>query len=218
MRYSALLFDVDGTLLDTGPGLIAAIDYTVKRENLHPLDDATIRSFIGPPIQDSFRRVYGLSTEEAWRVATVFRSFYQGDALLMAKPYDGILDVCAELTRRNVPIAIATYKRQDYAERILKHFGFDRFTTHLFGSDFEGKLTKADIIAQAATSLGVPHEDALMVGDTKHDAIGAEQAGMPFLGVTYGYGFATEEEARSYPCVGVIKYPMEILEYFPAQQ
>jgi phosphoglycolate phosphatase len=217
VKYSAILFDVDGTLLDTGPGLTAAIDYTIKSEGLQPLDDATIRSLIGPPIQDSFRRIYGLSVEEAWRITSVFRSFYQGDALLMAQPYDGIMDVCAELVRRDVSIAIATYKRQDYAERILKHFGFDHFTSHLFGSDFEGKFTKADIIANAAASLGVPHEDALMVGDTKHDAIGAEQAGMPFLGVTYGYGFATEEEVRAYPCVGVVAYPREILKYFPAE-
>jgi phosphoglycolate phosphatase len=217
VKYSAILFDVDGTLLDTGPGLRAAIDCTLQHEGLHPLDDATIRTFIGPPIQDSIRRVYGLSVEEAWRVATLFRSFYQGDALLMAQPYDGVLDVCAELVRRDVPIAIATYKRQDYAERVLKHFGFDHFTTHLFGSDFEGKLTKADIIAHAAASLGVPHEDALMVGDTKHDAIGAEQAGMPFLGVTYGYGFATEDDVRSYPCVGVAMSPREILDYFPTE-
>ena len=214
MKYAAALFDLDGTLLDTGEGVLGSVETVIANEGRPPLDAETLRTFVGPPIQKSFARVFDLDEREAKRWAAHFRDLYSTENLLKAKLYDGILDVFAQLNQRGIPIAVATYKRQDYMLKLLRHFGFDRYTSHLFGSDMAGELTKADIIAIAAESLGVAHDDALMIGDTAHDALGAQQVGMAFLAVTYGYGFKSAADTGEHPCVGVADSPMGILDYF----
>ena len=102
-----------------------------------------------------------------------------------------------------IKTAVATYKRQDYAEKILKHFGFDKVCDVICGSDFEGKLTKKDIIKNAMDSLGiVDRKRAVMVGDSDNDAQGADELGIPFIGVTYGFGFDDKADVDMFPNVG----------------
>lgn len=213
--YEIAVFDVDGTLLDTTEGVIAAVEYTVDRMGLHPLDRKTLLTFIGPPIQDSFARVYGLTGDILQEMATIFRESYKNDHLYKALPYDGIYDVCNSLLERGVKIAIATYKRQDYAESILKYFHFDRYSNIMYGADHENKLKKVDIIRKCMDDLGIhDYSRALMIGDSSHDAMGAKQIGMDFLGVTYGFDFKTKEDVARFPSVGSASRTVEILDYF----
>lgn len=214
MRYEAALFDLDGTLLNTGKGILASVRQVVEEKGEGPLDESLLRTFVGPPIQNSFARVFNLNKQEAGQWAARFRELYSTQNLLMADSYDGIMSVCAQLKDADVPMAVATYKREDYALDLLKHFGFNQYTDHMFGSDFAGELSKADIIEQALDSMGVPAEKALMVGDTVHDAMGAQQTGIAFLGVSYGYGFRSMADVEGYPCVGMAEKPLQILEYF----
>jgi phosphoglycolate phosphatase len=174
-----------------------------------------LRRFIGPPIQDSFAKQYQLSREEADEMAAEFRRVYKDIFLFDAVPYDGIYECMDELVKCNVKIAVATYKRQDYAERILKHFHFDRYSNVLYGADFEGKLKKMDIIKKCMTDLGSKdYSNAVMIGDSWHDADGAEQIGVDFIGVTYGFDFQTDEDVRKNTCIGSAAAPMDILKYF----
>ena len=141
-QYKCVIFDVDGTLLDTSEGMLSAVRYTIAKFGLAPLDEATIKSFIGPPIQHSFQRVYGFADDVIADMAAVFRDRYKDKDLLLAEAYDGIFDVLDYLRRSGMRIAIATYKREDYATRLLHAFGFDQYTDLIFGSDFEGRLKK----------------------------------------------------------------------------
>lgn len=214
-KYEIAVFDVDGTLLDTTEGVLASVEHAIRTFGYPMPSPEVLRTFIGPPIQDSFAKTYQLEKAQADAMAAEFRQCYKGENLTKAKPYEGIYELMDELVKRGVKIAVATYKRQDYAEAILKYFGFDKYSNILYGSDFEGKLKKMDIIQKCMVDLGsTDYRNAVMIGDSWHDANGAEQIGVDFIGVTYGFDFRNEEDVRNCTCIGSADTPMEILKYF----
>lgn len=214
-QYKAAIFDVDGTLLDTTEGVLAAVSYTIKAAGIPEIDGNTLLTFIGPPIQESFIRVYGVTKERAQELATMFRNRYKDYELLKAKPYEGIYEAMNHISAKGVGIAVATYKRQDYAETILRHFGFDRYSDVLYGADHENKLKKMDIIKLCLKDMGITDPaDAVMIGDSGHDAEGAGQLGMDFIGVTYGFDFRTKEDVFAYPAIGYADMPAQLCQYF----
>ena len=188
-KYEIAVFDVDGTLLDTTEGVLASVKYTIDKMGFEPLSEDVLKTFIGPPIQDSFAKAYNLS----------------GDILQDIEVFDKLME-------RNVKLAVATYKRQDYAEAILKHFGFDKYTNILYGADHNNKLKKVDIIEKCMVDLGVTdYSNAVMIGDSSHDAIGAEKIGMDFIGVTYGFDFRAPEDVYKFKAVGAAAMPLDLL-------
>lgn len=216
-RYDLAIFDLDGTLLDTTEGVLSSVHYTIERMGFAPLGDDVLSTFIGPPIQDSFANAYGLEGPILQEIATIFRNRYsQTDYLLQAIPYEGIFELMEALCRRGIRPAVATYKREDYALTLLKHYGFDRYTDVMFGGDHENKLKKKDIIEKCIRTAGVSDKRrAVMIGDTKGDAVGAQGIGVDFLGVTYGFGFRTPQDVMSYPtAVGSADTPLALLPYF----
>lgn len=213
-KFDCVVFDVDGTLLDTTEGVLSAVQYTIERFGLNPLPDSVLKTFIGPPIQDSFAKAYGLGGDILQQIATVFRNRYKDVDLLKAVPYEGIYDVFENLVQNGIRPAIATYKRQDYAETILKHFHFDRYTDILYGADHENRLKKRDIIEKSLHACSITdYSRAVMIGDSSHDAAGASQIGIRFIGVTYGFEFRTASDVMQYPAVGAARTPLEILNY-----
>lgn len=210
-HFDVVVFDVDGTLLDTSEGVLASVKYTIGKHNLPEIDEETLRTFIGPPIQDSFARVYGLSGEILQELATTFRNQYKDVDLLKAVPYEGIFDVFEALLANGIKPAIATYKRQDYATKIMQHFGFDKYTDIIYGADHENKLKKRDIIELALKDSGVSDfSKAVMIGDSDNDAIGAEGIGTEFIGVTYGFGFRSKEDVNKFKNVGIADTAKEL--------
>lgn len=216
--YKLVIFDLDGTLLDTTEGILNAVRYTLERCGLPDLPEEILRSFIGPPIQDSFRKAYGIEdTDKLQELATIFRNRYKDNDLYMAKPYPGIYQACEALQASDMLLAVATYKREDYAVDLLRHFGFDRYMTAVYGADHENKLKKADIIQKCLGLLDEPHrqnvrENAVMVGDTENDSLGAQRVGIDFIGVTYGFGFQDKSELALSGCVGGADSAKELSE------
>lgn len=214
-KYEIAVFDVDGTLLDTREGVLSAVKEVIVNHDLPMPTPEVLETFIGPPIQDSLAKTFHLEKAKADELAAEFRTSYKGPNLIKAKPYDGIYELMDELVKRNIKIAVATYKRQDYAEDILKHFGFDQYSKILYGSDFEGKLKKVDIIRKCMVDLGSEdYKNAVMIGDSWHDANGAELLGVDFLGVTYGFDFHSKEDVEKCTSVGSADTPLELLKYF----
>ena len=210
-HFDVVVFDVDGTLLDTSEGVLASVKYTIGKHNLPEIDEETLRTFIGPPIQDSFASVYGLSGDILQELATTFRNQYKDVDLLKAVPYEGIFDVFEALLANGIKPAIATYKRQDYATKIMQHFGFDKYTDIIYGADHENKLKKRDIIELALKDSGVSDfSKAVMIGDSDNDAIGAEGIGTEFIGVTYGFGFRSKEDVNKFKNVGIADTAKEL--------
>lgn len=213
-KYDLVIFDVDGTMLDTTEGVISSVKYTIDKFGLDKLSEEKLSAFIGPPIQDSFALNYGLDGEILQELATVFRDRYKDFDLLKAKPYDKIYDVFNELKRNGIKTAVATYKREDYALTLLKHFGFDQYTKVMHGGDHYNKLKKCDIIEKCITESGIKDRNGiLMVGDTPNDAIGAEKIGIDFIAVTFGFGFKTEAELNGVKKIGAVGTPIDLLEF-----
>ncbi|MBO4904001.1 MAG: HAD hydrolase-like protein [Lachnospiraceae bacterium] len=213
-HYKAVIFDLDGTLLDTSEGIFSSVTYAINTLGLADIPQDVLRTFIGPPIQKSFARVYGMDKEEADRAADVFRNRYKDHDLMLARPYDGMFETLERLSEAGVKTAVATYKRQDYAEKILTGFGFDRAVDAICGSDFAGKLTKKDIIVNAIERLGITdRSQVVMTGDSDNDAIGASEIGVSFVGVTYGFGFSSAKDVEAFSNIGSADSPEGILRY-----
>ena len=214
-KYDLAVFDLDGTLLDTRGGVLSAVKYTIKEFGYEMPDEDTLRTFIGPPVQEGFSRVYGLEGPILQEIATVFRNFYSTKTLLEAKLYDGMLELLEAMKARGIMPAVATYKREDYALTLLRHFGFDRYTDIMFGGDHENKLKKRDIIEKCINTAGVTDlSRVVMIGDTEFDAVGARDIGVDFIGVSYGFGYKTADEIEGCGAVGAAQTPMDILKFF----
>jgi len=211
-KYRLIVFDVDGTLLNTAEGVLSSAKYAIAQMGFQIPSAAILETFIGPPIQDSFERVFHVQGNEKDQMADMFRNRYKDVDLLKARPYNGIYDLMSSLQQAGYKIAIATYKRQDYAKRITEYFDFNKYTDVICGSDFDGKMTKADIIQMAVEKSGMTSADAIMIGDTMQDATGARNQHMNFIAVTYGFGFKPDDVLPDGFCMGVADKPGEIFK------
>ena len=206
-------FDLDGTLLNTSEGIVESVKYTVDQMGLKLPLDVNMGFFIGPPIQMSLKQFFDLDDETAQHGADIFRTYYKTEALYLAKPYEGIFELLEELSKRKIKIGVATYKREDYALDILKHFHISDYCVAMCGADNNNALTKSDIIRNSCVMAKEKPQNSIYVGDTIHDAKGAFEAGVPFVAVTWGFGVKSEKECIEYPSVGVATRPFDILYY-----
>lgn len=207
-----VIFDLDGTLLDTREGVIESAKYAARQMGYDELPYETMLSFVGPPIQNSFMKHYGCDQELAQKAANIFREYYKNTALLLAEPYEGIYDLCRVLKEHGVKMSVATYKREDYALSLLRHFDFHKYCDPMHGADNNNVLKKEDIVRMCQEEMGASKEDSVLIGDTDNDAKGAVKANTPFIAVTYGFGFRSEDDVAEYPHIGVASTPMEVAE------
>ena len=190
MKIKTVLWDVDGTLLNTQEGLTAAYRYAIEQCHLPTKTDEELRSYIGPTPQTIFMTHFGLNEEDAQHAADIFRERYKSHDLFKAFLYPGVEDVLSSLDEAGIQQAIATNKRQDYASEICKHFGLDDYCDPIIGADNENKLTKADLIKECLEELEISAPSSVvMIGDTEGDKQAAQAADVQFLGINYGFGF-----------------------------
>ena len=188
-KYAAVIFDLDGTLLDTGEGVIAAVKETSRQFGLRTLTEAKYLRFNGPPMKQSLMKWFGLEESMACEATQYFRSCYLASHLLKAKKYFREDEVLSEMKKSGLRLGVATYKRTDCAQIILEHFGLAKYFEVIWGDTPQSNRTKAEIIRLALEALGGDAKRTVMVGDSPADYAGAKEAGMDFIGVTYGYGF-----------------------------
>lgn len=196
-KYSCVIFDLDGTLMDTSIGVLKSVKYTINQMKFEELTDDELKSFIGPPIQHSFKQKYSLDDDKTNEAAIIFRNAYKEKYLYDATIFAGIIELLSYLRKNNILTMIATYKREDYTLMLLEHFELVKHFDFIKGSDMEGKLTKADIVNLCIDESGEDKNKIVLVGDTYHDAIGAKEAGIDFVAVTYGFGFKKGEQVEN---------------------
>lgn len=209
---NTVLFDLDGVLLDTGEGSIDSARYAARIMGFEELPYDTVRKFVGPPIVSSFMMYHGCNEEEATKAALIFREYYKEKALFKAVLYPGILDTLAFLQKKGYKIGVATYKREDYAIRLLEHFGIVAYCDVIHGADAANLLSKKDIVNLCIHELKANPLNVILVGDTFHDAEGAVASGIGFIGVTYGYGFRGIKDVERYPHIGIAENCLQIKE------
>ena len=207
-----VIFDLDGTLADTSPGIIESVQYTVSVMGWQPLTREQLLSFIGPPLRKSFMDCCGCSEAEAQQAVTVFRTYYQAGAVLHAAPYPGMEVLCAQLRAQGFGLAVATNKPQRFADALVQHFGLAEYLHPVCGADEAGKLKKADLIRLSAEGLHAELSETVLVGDTENDAEGAAAAGVQFLAVTYGFGFRSTADVQACTPIGTADSPRAIAD------
>jgi phosphoglycolate phosphatase len=189
-----ILFDLDGTLTDSGPGIVEGLRYALDAMDIEHPDDATIRTFLGPPLMVTFRDHFGMDDDQIERGIALYREHYNDTGLFNNIVFEGIPELLATLQSNGYTLATATSKPTETATRILEHFDLARHFTFIGGATMDSSRSlKADVIAHALESVNARTFDVIhMVGDRGHDVIGARAHGIDTIGVTWGYGSPEE--------------------------
>lgn len=188
--YQYLFFDLDGTLTDPGEGITNSVAYALDKFGITVTDRSSLYPFIGPPLVDSFMKFYGFSHEDAERAVVCYREYFRDRGIFENRLYKGIPEALKALKDAGKTLVIATSKPEPFAKRIVEHFGLSPYFTLVAGASFdETRSEKWDVIEYAIDMLKLTdRSEIVMIGDRKHDIIGAKKTGLDSVGVLWGYG------------------------------
>jgi len=193
MNQKAVFFDLDGTLTDSGEGIINCATLALEHFGLPVPSREAMRVFVGPPLRDTFAK-FGVPEDRLEEAITVFRSRYIPIGKYENKPYPGIRELLEKLRTDGFRMFIATSKPESMAVDILTKFGLAEYFACICGATMDGvRDSKADVIAYLRSKIGSDMQ-AVMVGDTAFDVIGAAAHGIPTVGVSWGYGEVSDME------------------------
>lgn len=211
MQPRVILFDLDGTLTDSAPGIIRCVE-----ESLRPfgvtVDPAVVTGFIGPPLTWSYPHYCGLTPEETTRAVALFQERYARAGKFENSVYAGIPETLAALRGRGYVLGVATSKPEVFAKEIIGHFALDGNFDVIAGSELDEGGTKADVIRAALAALNATPEETAMVGDRRHDMIGAREVGATGVGALWGFG--DEQELTESGAAALAATPADLLRIF----
>lgn len=193
-----ILFDLDGTLSDSGEGIINSIDHALQKFGI-TADRQLLRTFIGPPLRESFAKHFVFDEEQTAEAISLYRDHFDKEGFFQNELYPGIMELLEDLRQAGKTLAIATTKAEFYAHKTLEYLKIDRFFPKelVVGAHLDGtRANKAEVIATVLERLGGEAEDKVMIGDRKFDIIGAKANGLDVVSVTYGFGDRAELEAH----------------------
>lgn len=203
-----ILFDLDGTLTDSGEGIINCATLALRHFGLPIPAYADMRTFVGPPLRDSFIR-FGVPADQADEAIRVYRSRYIPTGMFENTPYPGIRELLEALRAEGYTLYVATSKPEEMSVTILEKFDLAKYFHRICGASIDSsRSTKDAVIAYLLESSGAK-EDMVMVGDTKYDILGAKAHGIPAIGVGWGYGKVEEMEQAG--AVGIAKTMDELI-------
>ena len=204
-----VLFDLDGTLTDSGPGIMNCASLMLDHYNF-PYDQALLRTFIGPPLRVRLEQL-GFSPKDAEEATKIFRGQYNVTGKFENSPYPGMIDLLKTLKAQGHRLFVATSKPEWMAEEILKKFELDSYFDRICGATMDTSRTEKSQVIAYLLGLTGSAENAIMVGDTKFDVIGAAAHNIPTVGVSWGYG--TVEDMQNAGAVAIANTMQELLEY-----
>ena len=216
MRYDTMIFDLDGTLTDPKEGITRCVQYALARLGIHEPDADKLIPYIGPPLAYGFSTFHGIDAARIPDAIAAYRERFVARGMLENKLYKGIVPLLTTLGQRGVRMVLATSKLEPYAVRILEHFSLLPHFSLVAGSLHDGsRAEKGEVIAHVMATLGLDPANALMIGDTKFDVIGARDNGLDTVAVSYGYG-RWEETLAQHPafiCESVDALATTLLEF-----
>jgi phosphoglycolate phosphatase len=208
--YSAILFDLDGTIMDSAPGITSTLSYTFERLGIPPQPQSELLRYVGPPIMDSFRDYAGMDLEMAQRALEIYREKYLNDGAYDSTVYPGLPQLLKRIGASPLPMSLATSKPETPATLMLEHFSLASCFDIITGaSDDEVRSSKQDVVAEALVrleALGADMSNPVLIGDRVHDMEGAALNGIPAIFVTWGYGTVAEQAGA----VAVVDTPEEL--------
>ncbi|UNK21256.1 HAD family hydrolase [Paenibacillus sp. N3/727] len=213
MRYQNVLFDLDGTLTDPKIGITKSVQYALAKFGIHEPDLTKLEFFIGPPLQNTFMETYSFSSDKAWKAVEYYREYFRDHGIYENKLYGGMLEVLELLRSQGRTLFVATSKPSVFAHMILSHFQMDSFFTFVSGAELDGtRSDKSEIIKHIIDNYRLDPSDTVMIGDRKHDLIGAHNNNVHSIAVSFGYG--SEEELMAADPTYLIHTVQELLQSF----
>ena len=193
MKYSAILFDLDGTIHDSRESILASLRHTHRELGLAVPPDEQLNRFLGPPLLDGFMENAGLDQNTAAEACRIFRAFYRAGAMYECTTYEGILPLLKRLKENKIPTAVASCKIEPFVKDISEKLGYAPYFAAIAGASEDGRVsTKADVIRLALSQLKVSPEKVLMIGDRKDDILGAKETGVAAGGALWGFSLPGE--------------------------
>ena len=194
--YQYLMFDLDGTLVESGDGIVASARHALNVMGRKMLSDEELLKFIGPPLFDSFTKLCDMTAEEADEAIEIYRKHYEAEGYLLAPVYKGVEEMLIALKDKGHTLMVVTSKPYDVAEKIIIKHGLDKYFVNLTGPTHEEKTLHKDVMIQRAfekNGISDP-KTAVMIGDRKFDIDAANKNGVDSIAVLYGYGNKEEFE------------------------
>ena len=212
-KYPVILFDLDGTLTDPAEGITNSIQYALKKFGIEVTDKKELYKFIGPPLKDAYKEYYGFTPQQCADGIIYFREYFEKKGWKENKPIEGIPEMLQTLKEMGKRLMIATSKPEKFARKIAEHFGMAKYFEFIGGATIdESRVDKAEVINYVLENCGITDKKSvLMVGDRKHDIIGAKKAGVDGAGVLFGYGNLQELETAG--AIFVAKSVAELTDY-----
>jgi len=197
-QFTHILFDLDGTLTNPRLGIGNSLKYALRQMHVDGYSDEILERFVGPPIQDGLKNLFGMNERDTNLAVEHFRTYFGEKGLYENEPYQGISELLEELHLSGKRIYVVTSKLEKYAKIIMQHFEFDRYIDDLQGAEATGKHSgKGLLIEQLMERNRIPASNSIvMVGDTHYDLIGAQENGISGIAVSYGFG--TSESLSSH--------------------
>lgn len=189
-KYDVILFDLDGTLTDSSPGIINSIVYALGKYNISVENTDSLKRFLGPPLHESFRDFYDFDDAKAMEATSFYREYFTDKGILENNVYHGIRELLQDLKNNGKRLLVATSKPQLFTDRIMEYFDLAKYFEFIVGSNMDGtRSKKAEVIEYALKSCNIEDKSCVvMIGDRMHDIIGAKTVGIDSIGVEYGYG------------------------------
>jgi len=188
-----LLFDLDGTLVDSSLTIAACIDYALDQQGVRAVRNGSVTSIIGTPLLDVFRGHYDLTDSQAEEAIAHYREHYERLNQAGSRVYSRVSEVLSRLNHAGYRLFIATVKPTAVAEKVLSDLDLRAYFEGVAGASMgHERRDKASIIAYALQKFGLDPLQSLMIGDRDQDVLGARKNGLPCIAVTYGFGTMTE--------------------------
>ena len=190
----AILFDLDGTLVDSSEGIIKSVRRSLQDFGLEEADDEKLKLFIGPPLVDSFMRLYHFTEEQAVKAVETYRVRYKKKGMLECRLYPYVKECITQLKEEGYLIGIASSKPEVFCRAILENLGVLDLFDDVAGATFDGRISnKEEVLDEVMRRWNhLNREDMCLIGDTIYDVKGANYAGIACIGVTYGFGDVEE--------------------------
>ena len=205
-----ILFDLDGTLTDSGEGIINCASLALRHFGLPVPDRETMRVFVGPPLDKTFRE-FGVPADKTDEAIAVYRSRYVPIGKWENTPYPGVEELLEKLKAQGHRLFVATSKPEEMSKEILTKFGLAQYFEQICGATLDGTRSKKEDVIAYLLSLTQGSGEAVMVGDTTYDVIGAAHHGIPTIGVAWGYGKV--EDMKAAGAAAIAKTMEELFEY-----
>ena len=207
-----ILFDLDGTLTDAGPGILNCLEYALEDQGIPVPPREEMRTYLGPPLAVTFRDAFGMNDQQVTQAIDKYRERYHDVGLFENSVYEGVPELLAALQASGLRLVTATSKPEYSATRILQHFELDQYFEFIGAAALDGSRdSKSLVIAHTLqnTNTHPTSHNMIMIGDRHHDVQGAREHGIDTIGVLWGYG--DESELNQAGAINLVESPSQLV-------